>query len=120
MNKEDPTPLDNFANTLTTRCLRSEDGQLIMASALRYCLGRRSYIVAAAESWFLEWKHAIKDHTKRIMVRDIVEALQKKCAGDDCDETRWKNLALVLYDELCQEDKKWVQDSVHNDCNWPL
>lgn len=71
----------------------SEDMSMILVSAARYALGRRTYIV----DWTCEViKNNINLLTKKdiqVMIRDIEETYSY---GDKCDEAEWKALLKIL------------------------
>lgn len=70
-----------------------KDISMILVSAERYALGRRTYIV----SWICEvLKNNIDLLTEndiQVMIRDIEEAYTY---GDECDEKEWKALLKKL------------------------
>lgn len=71
----------------------SEDMSMILVTAERYGLGRRTYIV----EWTCEViKNNIDLLTNKdiqVMIRDIEEAYSY---GDECDEEEWKALLKIL------------------------
>jgi hypothetical protein len=95
--------------------------QMMALAAHRYCLGRRSYIVGAC----LEWLHATWEqfdrNTRRIMVRDTIEALMDELAGSPSDATGWRNFAGFGFSRLSEDDKEWVRYAVAwKQKPWPL
>ena len=71
----------------------SEDMSMILVTAERYALGRRTYVV----DWICEViKNNIDLLTEKdiqVMIRDIEEAYSY---GDECDEAEWKALLNIL------------------------
>jgi hypothetical protein len=71
----------------------SEDMSMILVTAERYALGRRTYVV----DWICEViKNNIDLLTEKdiqVMIRDIEEAYSY---GDECDEAEWKALLKIL------------------------
>lgn len=71
----------------------SEDMSMILVTAERYALGRRTYVV----DWICEViKNNIDLLTEKdiqVMIRDIEEAY---AYGDECDEAEWKALLKIL------------------------
>lgn len=69
-------------------------------AAVRYCLGRRTYIVSSCVEWlFVQWEN-FDEHTKTIIKRDIEEEIKRDDEardgnhphlplGDDCDRLEW-------------------------------
>lgn len=97
------------------------NGQLMATAAMRYCLGRRSYIVGACLEWVEANRHRMDRTTKRVAVRDICEALQDGSSGcDTIDAPGWRKLAELLFSEMPQEDKDWVKREVAYRGEWPL
>lgn len=70
-----------------------DDLSMILVSAERYALGRRTYIV----NWtceFIENNLALlTDKDRQVMIRDLENPISY---GDDCDEKEWKRLLAVL------------------------
>lgn len=74
---------------------------LMATAAVRYCLGRSSYIVGDCVDWLIEQQHAIEPAALKIIVRDIREAVQRdeeaRERGDQClplgmdmDRSEWE------------------------------
>lgn len=70
-----------------------DDLSMILVSAERYALGRRTYIV----NWTCEFIENNLDlltkKDRQVMIRDLESAV---FYGDDCDEEEWKKLLEVL------------------------
>jgi len=70
-----------------------DDLSMILVSAERYALGRRTYIV----NWTCEFiennLNLLTKKDRQVMIRDLESAV---FYGDDCDEEDWKKLLLVL------------------------
>ena len=67
-----------------------DNKELIYLSALRYALGRRTYITSVV-SEFLEEQELTVD-CREIMARDIRDAEKRNCLGDNCDKEDWMRL----------------------------
>jgi len=74
------------------------DGLMIIA-AVRYCIGRRTYIVSDCADWIIanwaKWPNNVKTAIKR----DVEEGFQRdaenpawKTLGDECDKRQWENV----------------------------
>lgn len=100
----------------------SLDTKLMVTAAHRYCLGRRSYIVGSCIDWLLKYRHKFEENTINVIVRDTVEALQDNAAGSEyIDVPGWRRLAKILFDEMSEENKNWVKESVkYRYKEWPL
>ena len=70
-----------------------DDLSMILVSAERYALGRKTYIV----NWtceFIENNLALlTEKDRQVMIRDLENPISY---GDDCDEKDWKRLLEVL------------------------
>jgi len=103
--------------------LENDNDQLMVLAAVRYCLGRQSYIPGVCLRWLAPiWKQ-IEPNTQALIVRDIVEELMCGNAGDS-DATpiwNWKPFAELVWSELDAEQKEWIrQDVAWRDKPWPL
>lgn len=75
----------------------------ILICAVRYALGRQSYIVGVVADYVNGVKEQISDHCRDILVRDIQEEIEfyhkmGTTCGMDIDERRWQNLLEALKD----------------------
>ena len=63
--------------------------------ALRYSLGRRTYITSLTADFIRRYPELIDDRVKAVMLRDLEEYFRKRefCDIDDeCDFNTWKSL----------------------------
>ena len=73
----------------------------ILICAVRYALGRMSYIVGDVAR-YVESKHnTLSSQCKNIIIRDIEEELERyhqvgQTLGMECDERTWENLLNLL------------------------
>lgn len=65
---------------------------LMVLAAFRYCMGRTSYIVGSCVDWLIAYWKEIDANTKKIILEETVESLNKGHAGDRCDVEQWKRL----------------------------
>ena len=76
----------------------AEDLSAMLIGAVRYALGRRTYIV----NWTCEFiennKHLLIEKDKQVMIRDI-KGQEKYGYGDECDKNDWMRLLRVLEDK---------------------
>lgn len=70
-----------------------DDLSMILVSAERYALGRRTYIVHWTCEFIQDNIHLLSDKDRQVMIRDIENPISY---GDDCDEKEWKKLLEVL------------------------
>ena len=71
----------------------AEDISMILVSAERYALGRRTYIVKWTCEFIGNNLHLLTGKDKKVMIRDIESPLYY---GDDCDKQEWKALLNKL------------------------
>jgi hypothetical protein len=80
------------------------DGLMILA-AVRYCIGRRTYIVNDCVNWIIENWDSWPDHIQNIIQRDVEESFVRddearlgngyKWLGDDCDRAEWEKVRTL-------------------------
>lgn len=79
----------------------------MIISALRYALGRRTYISAETSEFIVENKDIIDGRMKQVMLSDLQHYLERRKEGfitdDRCDYDTWVNLYNWL-DELEVEE----------------
>ena len=86
----------------------------ILICAVRYALGRMSYIVGDVAQYVYYKRKTLSKECIDIIIRDIEEEMERYHAagyklGMDCDERTWKNLLNQLKSEKeskCQESLK--------------
>ena len=68
----------------------------MIISALRYALGRRTYITAETSEFIVENKAIIDSRMKQVMLRDLKEYFERRnksfISDDKCDYEVWVNL----------------------------
>ena len=83
-----------------------EDGLMAIA-AVRYCIGRMTYIVADCVSWCISTWDEFPPNVQFLIARDLGEAierddkdradgLQYKTLGHDCDRREWDRLNAFI------------------------
>ena len=76
---------------------------LVALAAVRYCLGRMTYIVSDCADWLVQQWPNIKPSARAIIQRDIEEAFARddeareagkehKPLGCDCDRAEWEKV----------------------------
>lgn len=75
------------------------DYEHIVISAVRYALGRMTYIVSLTVNYVLKdiEEKKLSNECLRIICRDILEA---KNLGMDCDRKEWQKLFNKLYEVI--------------------
>ena len=71
--------------------------ETILICAVRYALGRMSYIVGDVAKYVKLKRNTLSSQCKNIIIRDIEEELERyhstgQILGMECDEKTWKNL----------------------------
>lgn len=69
---------------------------LMVLAAFRYCLGRRTYMVSWCVEWLIMYWKEIDSHTKKMVVEEIKEAIEKHWAGDECDVDEWRKILRII------------------------
>lgn len=77
---------------------KAEDMSMILVSAERYALGRRTYIVDWTCEIIDKNMHLLSEKDKEVMIRDIEQAYSY---GDECDKQMW----MLLLEKLRKENK---------------
>lgn len=83
---------------------------LMTITAVRYCLGRSSYIVNDCCEWLIESWPQIPEKTRETIRRDIedefklddqdrAEGVQPMGLGRDCDRAHWERVRRLWRDE---------------------
>lgn len=68
---------------------------LMVTAAHRYCLGRRSYIVSECVDWLIKNWGLFHVETKKQIIVETKEAIERGFAGDDCDVEQWQRLIQI-------------------------
>lgn len=80
----------------------SEDETMAIC-AIRYTIGRRSYITSDGQRWARNWGTKSK-HVRDVIRRDLREAADRHGAlGDECDEAGWRNVLTDL-DNIAEQE----------------
>lgn len=77
------------------------DGLMITA-AIRYCIGRRTYIVGECVDWILANWNDWPENVKTILQRDLEYEFDRDAQnpdwnrlGDDCDKREWEKVRAL-------------------------
>lgn len=73
----------------------------ILVCAVRYALGRMTYIVSDVCRYVKSKKDSLSEHCRSIIIRDIEEAIGRyndlgRTCGMECDEKEWRELLEAL------------------------
>lgn len=75
----------------------AEDISMILVSAERYALGRRTYIVGWTCEIIKKNMHLLSDKDKAVMIRDLENSISY---SDECDKAEWMILLKLLRKEI--------------------
>lgn len=74
-----------------------EDISMMLVSAERYALERRTYIVQWTCEIISDNMHLLSEKDKQVMIRDIEQTINY---GDECDKKCWLGLLKKLKSEI--------------------
>lgn len=80
---------------ISARPERGDHFYVLLICAMRYCLGRRTYMVELVTQWIMSQVKELPAETARIMLQDIEEQretgrrLGREMLGDSCDVRVW-------------------------------
>jgi hypothetical protein len=99
----------------------STNDSLMVMAAVRYCLGRQSYIVSACQEWLRQNWSEFAAENQSIIVRDIVEKLQDDETGGAGDTASWLYFVKWAYPQMAKAKREWVKYNVEwRKKPWPL
>jgi hypothetical protein len=100
------------------------NGGIMVVSALRYALGRHTYVPGAVQDWIsLHWD-SLDSNTKTVIVRDVFEYIydekRSKYASasgaiGQYDLSVWENFGIDKYWKLEYNDRKVVDQELNRD-----
>ena len=115
------------------------NGGIMVTSALRYALGRHTYVPESVQQWITDHWDDLDYNTRFVIVRDVLDFLYKDylfrndaqfwdCAGD-YDNKTWKifavdrlvsmsyNMQSAIKEEMTNSENKakWYKDIILND-----
>lgn len=73
--------------------------EIIWVSAVKYALGRRSYVVGITSEYMIRRMDVMSPECKHIMIRDI-EKQEPFGYGDECDRIEWMKLLDKLKESV--------------------
>lgn len=76
------------------------DFEKMAICAIRYTIGRRSYVVSDGQQWAMEWG-AKSNWVRDVIIRDLEEATERcdsaaEALGDPPDEAGWRRVLSGL------------------------
>ena len=98
------------------------NGSIMVTAALRYALGRHSYVPGAVQDWIsLHWD-SFDSNTKVVIVRDVFEHMYDKNKPSsyrnsmtDYDLSTWEKFGIDKYWKLDYNERKSVDLNLTSD-----
>jgi hypothetical protein len=92
------------------------NGAIMVTCALRYSLGRMTYVPGAIQDWIKYYWHDLDSNTKCIIVRDIFEYLydefrtssKHEALFDGYDIKEWEKFVVDRYWLLDDNERKYI------------
>ncbi len=78
----------------------------ILISAVRYALGRATYIVGTTTDEVTRVWNELSENTRTVIRRDVSEALDRGQVGMEMDDSRWRHLISFMDDHTAQESSE--------------
>lgn len=70
----------------------------MLICAVRYCLGRSTYVVGEADGWVRTAWPCLSAATRRTLIRDVSDHLERD-QGMTCDRATWRDLLSWMTDD---------------------
>ena len=86
---------------IKTRPTSDDPFMLVLISAVRYCLGRRTYMPSTVTRWIMASVPQLPAETAKILLRDINDQRRQYDLGDKCDVETWERFESWLQGRLC-------------------
>jgi hypothetical protein len=68
----------------------------VVIGSFRYYLGRKTYAVGTYCNWLRGTLHILDSIVLDLMQREIQEAIDRGCAGMECDVQDWDNVLRAI------------------------
>lgn len=94
--------------------LETDNDQLMVTAAHRYCLGRASYIVSSCIEWLNAHWDQLTPKTKFVILRDTIQAIATNRAGQEIDERDWRR--FVISRDITESERVRLMDALKS---WP-
>ncbi len=78
----------------------------MLISAVRYALGRATYIVGTTTDEVKRVWVDLSENTRTVIRRDVSEAIDRGQVGMEMDDSRWRNLIAFMDDNNTRESSK--------------
>jgi hypothetical protein len=88
--------------------LENLNDEIMVTCALRYCLGRQSYVVGSCIDFIKQVWDQLPKSSQGVIVRDILEAFDEGNVGMDMDASGWRDLVRWCFNNLDKETEIWL------------
>ncbi len=78
--------------------MSDDDFDILAFCAFRYALGRSTYVTSAVAEIIVENKERIYPTTKKLMIKEINEAIEESRAGMRMDVREWQQVVIGLWE----------------------
>lgn len=92
------------------------DRNITLGCAMRYALGRKTYVVGSVTNELIENWDNFREGDKKVMIKEIKEAIEKGRAGMDMDVRNWNK--ILLFEDTPSKmgcGKTFETDLIHKD-----
>jgi hypothetical protein len=88
--------------------LENLNDEIMVTCALRYCLGRQSYVVSSCTEFIKQVWDQLPKSSQGVIVRDILEAFDEGKVGMNMDADVWRSLVRWCFNNLDNEIQDWL------------
>ena len=100
------------------------NGSIMVVAALRYALGRHTYVPGAVQDWISLYWNSLDSNTKIVILRDVFEHLYDdsrpsayRTSMTDYDLSTWRKFGIEHYWKLDYNERKNLEQHILADKN---
>lgn len=98
------------------------NGGIMVVAALRYALGRMTYVPGAVQDWIKTYWDSLDSNTKCVIIRDVFEYLYNEFRSSGnyevpfggYDIREWEKFAIDRYWLLDYNERKYIDQELKN------
>ena len=98
------------------------NGGIMVTCALRYSLGRMTYVPGAVQDWIKTYWDSLDSNTKCVLIRDVFEYLYDEFRSSGkyevpfggYDIREWEKFAIDRYWQLDYNERKYIDQEIQN------
>ena len=98
------------------------NGGIMVTCALRYSLGRMTYVPGAVQDWIKTYWDSLDSNTKCVLIRDVFEYLYNEFRSSGkyevpfggYDIREWEKFAIDRYWQLDYNERKYIDQELKN------